>query len=108
METLLSIEEIRANIKEKDIYVVVFATRSCNVCKPLKFKLEKLLADYSEVSIGEVYIDEIEEAKGEYQVYTAPITLLFIQGQESKRYSAAMDIQEFGNTISRYIELMFG
>jgi thiol-disulfide isomerase/thioredoxin len=107
MKTLLSINEIKMNVKNNDIYVVVFATKSCNVCKPLKVKLEKALEKYEQVSIDEVYIDDIEEAMGTYQVYTAPITLLFIQGQESKRYSAAMDIHEFKSTIHRYVGLMF-
>jgi len=106
MKTLLSIKEIKTNIKNNDIYVVVFATRSCNVCKPLKIKLEKALEEFVDIDMAEVYIDEIEEAQGAYQVYTAPITLLFIQGQESKRYSAAMDIHEFESTVRRYVELM--
>lgn len=106
MKTIITLSELKNKIKENDIYVVVFATRSCNVCKPLKIKLEKTLEAYDNVNIDEVYIDEVEEAKGEYQVYTAPITLLFIQGQESKRYSAAMDINEFESTIARFVDLM--
>lgn len=106
MKTLLTIEEIKQNISKRDLYVIVFATRSCNVCKPLKVKLEKVLESYESVLIDEVYIDDVEEAKGEYQVFTAPITLLFVQGQESKRYSAAMDINEFENTVNRFVDLM--
>ena len=107
MKTLLSIEEMKKNISENDIYVIVYATKSCNVCKPLKIKLEKIIEEFPQVNIAEVYIDEVEEAKGIYQVYTVPITLLFIQGQESKRYSAAMDIYEFEKTIRRYVDLMY-
>ena len=106
MNTLVSIDDIKANIRDNDIYVVVFTTKSCSVCKPLKEKLEKVLTKFDMVTIADVYIDDLEEAKGAYQVYTVPIILLFIQGQESKRYSAAMDIVEFEKTIRRYVELI--
>lgn len=107
MKTILSMNELKNDINNNDIYVLVLTTRSCSVCKPLKYKLEKVLDEYKQVQIADIYIDEIEEAKGEYQVFTVPITLVFIQGQESKRYSAAMDIKEFEHTIRRYLDLMY-
>lgn len=106
MESLNTLESIKNNIESNDIAVIVFATRSCNVCKPLKVKLEKVVNGIETVVISDVFIDEVEEAQGEFQVFTAPITLLFIQGKESKRYSAAMNILEFEETLKRFVNLM--
>jgi thiol-disulfide isomerase/thioredoxin len=99
---LYSLQQAKEFIEVKDIAVMVFSTRSCNVCKPLITKINRVLHDYETIGFANVYIEEIKEAQGEYQVYTAPIVLLFVDGKEIKRYSAAMDILDFHKTIDRY------
>jgi len=107
MVTLKSIEDIRSFIKSNSLAVIVCATKSCNVCKPLKVKLKGISDQYEHCVIGEVYIDDVPEAQGEYGVYTAPISLVFVDGSETKRYSAAMDLMEFHSSIDRYENLLF-
>lgn len=109
MEALKTLKMLQTFIKLKPISVVVFSTRTCVVCKPLKAKINQVIGtSLSEVdlNVGEVFLEDVEEAKGQYQVYTAPIVLVFVEGKEVKRYSAAIDLKAFEGVIDRYNQLM--
>lgn len=108
IKTLNAYDEIKDEIKANPLSVVVFGTRSCVVCKPLKEKIGKILEGHSHVFLGQVYIEDVAEARGEYQVFTAPIILVFVEGREAKRYSRAMDLNEFTRVVERYESLLFG
>ncbi len=107
MKTLTNQDQIDDLINNNFITVIVFATRTCNVCKPLKQKLSQVLKKHDKVALGEIYIDEVVESKGRFQVFTVPITLVFVDGKESKRYSAAMNIIEVEQIINRYENLLY-
>lgn len=105
MITLTSLENIKKFSKDYFISVVIFSTHTCSVCKPLKIKIGEVLKNYEKVGLGEIYTEEVKTAKGEYAVFTAPIVLVFVEGREAKRYSAAIDLLEFEATINRYCEI---
>lgn len=107
MKSYSTVEEIHQELIDNSIVVLVFATRGCSVCKPLKAKLAELVDSIEHVEIGSVFMEDVPEAKGIYGVYTAPIILLFVEGKETKKYSAAMDIAEFKDTLNRYVDLLF-
>ncbi|WZL81396.1 thioredoxin family protein [Vallitaleaceae bacterium 9-2] len=106
MQEIREVDTLKTMVDTNAMTVVVFTMPSCGVCTPLKQKIASVLEAFPEVARGSVDLLEVEAAKGEYQIYTAPIIVLFVQGKEAKRYSSAMNIVEFKETIARYQQLM--
>ncbi len=104
---LNTLNEIQKLIHSYPIALIVFTSKACPVCKPFKMKLQGSLEDFnSSIGFGEVLLDELSESKGVYQIYTVPIALLFIDGREAQRYSAAMDSMELRKTVQRYLNFL--
>jgi len=106
MKEINDIEELKDIIRSNTLSVIVFTMPSCSVCKPLKEKIEHILTNFPEVVSRSVDLETVKEAKGEYQIYTAPIIGLFAEGKESMRYSAAMNLTEFKQVLQRYQGLL--
>ena len=108
MEPVLitSLQQMQEMLRDKILNIVVFSTHTCNVCKPLKQQVSTLLQDMEEVGYAEVFIDDIEDVKGPFGVYSVPIVALFVEGRETLRYSAAIDIRELKDRLIRLIDLM--
>lgn len=106
MKELRTLQEMKELIENSKLTLVICTMPSCGVCIPLKSKIEELLQGDTEIGLGSIDVSVVEEAKGEYRVYTAPIILLFVEGKEVKRYSAAISMSELVSTISRYKELL--
>ena len=106
MKELETLQEMKEVIRDKKIAVVICTMPSCGVCVPLKSKITEMFQDDMEIGLGAIDLDKVEEVKGAYQVYTAPIILLFVEGKEVKRYSAAISMGELKTTIERYSELV--
>lgn len=105
IKQIKSLQELKDYINYNQVTVIVFSTHTCSVCKALKDKLTKKLEGLK-VGYGEVFIEEVEAVTGEYMVFTVPIVLLFIEGKETKRYSAAINSNEFEASVRRYLELL--
>lgn len=108
MNTLTTPEEINNFIKDQALGVIVFSTRGCVVCRPLKEKINHIVSSLESVEVSDVFIEDIPSAQGDFGVYTAPIVLVFVEGKESKRYSAAMDLLEFERYLHRLDKIMHG
>lgn len=106
MTELQGIFDINNFLLNHKLSVLICSTRTCNVCKPLKQQITKTLENNTSVALAEIFLDDVEEAKGYFGVFSVPIVLVFVEGKEAKRYSAAMDIREFQSTILRYEELL--
>ena len=106
MIEVTQVKVLEEMIREHALAVVVFTMPSCGVCAPLKEKISNVLGGFPSVAQASVDLSVVETAKGAYQIYTAPIILLFIEGKEAKRYSAAINIAEFKETVERYLRLM--
>lgn len=103
--SILSIKELETFIKSESIVAVVFSTHTCKVCQPLKAKIGSM-AEELNIAYDDIFIDDLEMAQGLYQIYTSPIVLLFVEGRESKRYSAAIDMKDIYTSIKRYKMLL--
>lgn len=106
MKEIKDIHELKETIHLNMLTVIVFTMPSCAVCKPLKEKIEHILIDLPRVVSGSVDLETVKEVKGEYQIYSAPIICLYVEGKESKRYSAAINLSEFKQGLQRYQELL--
>lgn len=90
------------NIINRDLVIIIAKTKNCSVCKPVAQRLEILLQDYPNISMYEVYVDELEEFRGQYLVFTVPTVLVFSNGKEILRESRFIEFNNIKRLLSIY------
>ena len=99
-------EELDLAIKEDELLVVYFTGSACEACEVIKQKVESILEVHPPVKGIEVNGAVHPILATEYEVYTLPIMILFVQGKESLRLGRNLDLLEFERKITRYEEMI--
>lgn len=100
-------EEIEEFIEENIISIVYFSGATCGACDAIRDKVLYVIKDYKEIKFMEVNAVENKEVAAEYNIFSLPILLLFINGKETLRVGRYFDILDFRNSIDRYYNLIF-
>ncbi|MDF2521052.1 MAG: Thioredoxin domain protein [Clostridia bacterium] len=106
MITLHSVESVEAFIKENRFAFVYFTTETCNVCKALFPKVEKMLEAYPEIKAARVSIDEVTEAAGAFSIFTIPCILAYMDQKEIVREARYISMDQLEDKIARYYEFL--
>ncbi|MDA3853998.1 MAG: thioredoxin family protein [Bacteroidales bacterium] len=86
MKEITSKEEFDLLLKEKPAVIAYFSHDNCNVCKVLKPKLSEALTDqFPKVEQVYINIEKTPELGGQHSIFTVPVVLLFLEGQENLR-----------------------
>ncbi|MHC5217793.1 thioredoxin family protein [Enterococcus sp. LJL128] len=101
MANLHSIEEIRSFVAENKWAFLYVSQQNCSVCHSVLPKLKQLLAQYPDIQLGEVDGEEVKAVSAEYQIFSAPTLLLFIDGKEFIREGRFVQFQKLGFDIER-------
>jgi len=102
----MNLNEFENNISKDIVVVAYFSHDECNVCKVLKPKIEKLVAQYDDFEFTYVNTKESTEICGQYTVFTVPTVIVFVEGKESKRFSRNFGMTELEELLDRYSELI--
>ena len=98
---------IKKLIRENEMVLVYFGSESCGVCIAVKPRIEEILKNYPGIKCIEVDVDKSIGAAGEYNVFTIPVILLFINGKETIREARFISIQDLEYKIARYYNMLF-
>ena len=102
-----TIENINKTIKENLAVMVYFSAPTCNVCHALKPKLlEALDANFEDFKVESVDISQTENIAPNFNVYSIPTVLVFLDGKEFLRKSRNMSVDEVIREIKRPYEIM--
>lgn len=107
MNIIRTKEELHKLINDNDMMLVYFGSGSCSVCNAMKPKIEKLLLKYSKVKGVRVEVENSVELSANFNVFTIPVVILFIQGKETIRKARIISIENLEQEISRYYELFY-
>ncbi|MDU5107717.1 MULTISPECIES: thioredoxin family protein [unclassified Clostridium] len=100
-------EQIEEFTKENLISIVYFSGSICGACDAIKEKVLHVIKDYNEVKFLEVNAIENKEIAAEYNIFSLPILLLFVNEKETLRLGRYFDILEFKNSLDRYYNMIF-
>ncbi len=100
-------EELHKLINDNDMILVYFGSNLCDVCNAMKPKIEKLLLKYSKVKSVRVEVENSVELSANFNVFTIPVVILFIQGKETIRRARIISIENLEQEVSRYYELFY-
>lgn len=107
MDKLYENKSIESLIKENEIVLIYFGNKTCGVCNVLKPKVEKILNNYPKIKGIEVDVDKDLEISSQFNIFTIPAILVFIEGKENIREARYLSMKDFENKIKRYYELFY-
>jgi thiol-disulfide isomerase/thioredoxin len=107
MNELCEKEILEKAIKDSEMVLIYFGSKSCNVCKVLKPRIEELLKEFPKINSYEVDVEESMEASAAYNIFTIPAILVFVKGKETIREARYISIQEISGKMERYYNLLF-
>lgn len=106
MKELSSKEEIIDLINNNTMVIVSFTGSACGACEVIKGKIEAILENYPKILAGEINGENNLDIAAQYEVFSLPIFLLYIEGKETLRIGRNVNLLEFENTIRRYYEMI--
>jgi len=78
--------------------LILFTSKRCPVCEPLKEKLKKLPLELKVVDI-----EESPKESAERLVFSAPTLILEEGGKEVRRWSGVFSVREVEEFLSRFL-----
>ena len=106
--SLRSIEETDQFIDKNDLAFIYITIPDCSVCHGLQPQIEEIFAKYPEIQTRTIDANEVTEIAGKFNVFTAPVLLLFVEGKEYVREARIVHTEAFEEKISRIYENMVG
>ena len=78
--------------------LILFSSKRCAVCTPLKEKLEKLAQELS-VKFKEVKIEENPQEAAQRLIFSAPTVVLEEGGREVARWSGVFSVEQIRERV---------
>lgn len=94
-------------INENKIVLFYFEGSTCGACEIIKRKVLSIINEYKEIKFIEIDGMKNKDISAKYNVFSLPITILFINGKETIRFGRYVDMLEFKNIINRYYKLIY-
>lgn len=89
------------DIINKELVMIIAKSHTCNSCHTITNILEKNLSNFKEINKHNIYVDDIEEFRGEHLIFSVPTIMIFSKGKELLRQSRYFDYAK----IDRLIEM---
>ncbi|NMB00561.1 MAG: thioredoxin family protein [Firmicutes bacterium] len=107
MHLIESQEELKSLLSDNTMALLYFGSDSCGVCQALKPKVKQLLLDYPKVVSGRIDTAKSAHLAADFTVFTIPVVLVFVAGNEVIREARHVSIRELTAKIQKYYDLVF-
>lgn len=101
METLTNFAAIEAAI-QKDFVMIVAKTKACATCAMIVPHLNNNLQRLQDFKQYQVFVDDVDEFRGKYVIFSVPTVLIFNEGKEILRESRFINIGKVNRLIEAY------
>jgi thioredoxin-like negative regulator of GroEL len=103
----MKLEEIQNIIKSEVGVLLYFSGENCNVCHALRPKFKELF-DKEFPKIKQIYLDAHEnpQISANFQVFSVPTMLVFLDGKEFIREGRAVSIHQLQQKLQSPYEIM--
>jgi len=103
----MKLEEIQNIIKSEVGVLLYFSGENCNVCHALRPKFKELF-DKEFPKIKQIYLDAHEnpQISANFQVFSVPTMLVFLDGREFIREGRAVSIHQLQQKLRRPYDIM--
>lgn len=94
-------------IQDNKMSIIYFTGSACGACEAIKEKIENILSEYPKIVCREVNGEKHIDLAAEYDIFSLPIMLLFIEGKEFLRLGRNVNLLELKMNIERYYNMIF-
>ena len=101
MNIIKNINEANDVIK-KDFVMIIAKSHTCSICNTILNTLENNIPNLSAIEIYNIYIDDVDEFRGQHTIFSVPSVLIFSEGKELLRESRYINYSKIQRLISLY------
>ncbi|WP_040327370.1 thioredoxin family protein [Clostridium ihumii] len=107
MKNVNNEQDVLDTINNNTMTVVYFSGKDCGACDVIKTKVENILKYYPKIENVEIDGEKNIELSAQFNVFSLPIFLLYINGKETLRIGRNVDLLELESKIKRYYNMLF-
>lgn len=108
MSQIKTLSDFQDKILNDFMVIGYFSTPTCNVCKVLRPKIQKLIEEqFPKAAFSYIDLELVPEAQGEFLVFAVPTIIVFVDGKEIKRFSRHISVDDVKQLIERYYSILF-
>lgn len=107
MEIIRSYEKLTELIKNNNMLMIYFGSDTCGVCKSMMPKVENMIKNFPNIKAVRVEADKNLKIAADFNVFTVPVILLYIQGKETIREVRIISLDNLEQKISRYCQIFY-
>ena len=107
MNTVKELNDIIDLINSKNMLLIYFSGKNCGVCKAVKPKVIELLKKFPNIVGVEVDVENSNDISAQFNIFTNPSLLIFIEGRETIRELRYLSILELEKKISRFYDMYY-
>jgi len=101
MKILHNIKEVNDAIN-KDLCLIVAKSHSCTVCNTANRLLENNVKDLDKIESYNIYVDDVDEFRGQHSIYAVPTVVIYSNGKELLRESRFINYDKIQRLIDLY------
>lgn len=105
---LSSIDQVNEFIQHHQLAILYVTMPGCSVCDGLRPQIEDMMEKYPQIEMGEVDASEVEQVRGQFTIFTAPVLILFVNGKEHLREARIIHTQLLDEKIKRIYDNVVG
>ncbi|AIO18387.1 Thioredoxin-like protein YtpP [Candidatus Izimaplasma bacterium HR1] len=98
IETYKDVEKVL----KKDFVMIIAKSHTCSACKSILGMLEQNVPNLDNIEIQSVYIDDMDQFRGEHLIFSVPTVLIFSKGKELLRESRYINYSKVTRLIDIY------
>ncbi len=100
MKTLTTQQEIET-VLNKDFAMIIAKSHTCTICNTILDTLKRNVSNIDEIEKYAIYIDDMDQFRGDHLIFSVPTVLIFSDGKELLRESRYINYTK----IERLIEM---
>jgi len=96
-------------LRQQPAAVIFFSTAECGVCQTLKPQVAELLRGrFPRLAFAEVDCSAAPEVAAQHGVFTAPVLVIYFDGQELLRKARVISLTQLADELERPYALYYG
>ncbi len=99
MRKVFSYQEIDDMLQQHPVCLLFLGSEECQVCHAVRPHIEKMVDEISGVRGLDGSIDQIQEAAGQFLIFTVPAVLVFLDGREVFRGARFIDLKRLHSVL---------
>lgn len=101
MTTLTTYPEIKKALN-KDFIMILAKSHTCSACQTIHEVLRRNVPNLDQVDIVNVYIDDLDQFRGDHLIFSVPTVLIFSEGKELLRESRYINYDKITRLIDMF------